>query len=104
MSTIKPTIHQTTTNVIQNTEHGGWEFACPTCGYRARYLTPAQHEPQLEILNLGDPNARHTSNHVPIRPVEDWPVSASDDVREAWLTPELRRQMEDLLTDVDMGD
>lgn len=104
MSTNNPTIHQTTTNRIQDAERGGWEFVCPTCGYHVRYIQPVKQAQQLEILDLGDPQARHTSNHVPVRPIEDWPVSAGDDVHEAWLTPELRQQMEDLLTDVDMGD
>ncbi len=104
MLTNKPTIHQTTTNRIHNAERGGWEFACPTCSYRVRFIMHTRHEQRLEIIDLGDPEARHTSNHVPVRPMEDWPVSESDDLHEAWLTPELRQQIEDLLTDVDMGD
>jgi hypothetical protein len=104
MSIDNSPIHHTATNRFQDAERVGWEFVCPTCEYRVRFIVHAKHVPQLEILDPGDPQARHTSNHVPVRPIEDWPVTASDDAHEAWLTPELRQQMEDLLTDVDMGD
>ena len=54
-----------------------------------------------EVLNGGDPQARHTSNHVHITPPGIWPEPAPDG-NESWLTPELRQQMEDLLRDVDI--
>jgi hypothetical protein len=91
MSNNSSQVHHTITNRTKNS----WVFVCPTCGYKARYNTESrQNEPQLEILQIGDPQARHASNHAQ--------VSITDD--EAWLTPKLRQQMEELLKDVDMGD
>jgi hypothetical protein len=49
---------------------------------------------QFEIVHVGDPQARHASNHTQVQPITD---------DEDWLTPELRQQMEELLKDVDMG-
>jgi len=91
MTTNNSAIHHT----ITNRSRDNWEFECPTCGYRARYNPHLRHQTQqLKILNVGDPQARHISNHVHVRVADD----------EAWLTPELRQQMEELLKDVDMGD
>ena len=91
MVTNNSSVHHTITHQNQDS----WEFSCPICGYRARYNAhPRHHTQQLEILQVGDPQARHVSNHLQIRVADD----------EAWLTPELRQQMEELLQDVNMGD
>ena len=91
MSINNSSVHHT----ITNRTHDSWIFVCPTCGYKARYTTQtSRNGPQLEILQNGDSHVRHASNHVQVRLADD----------EAWLTPELRQQMEELLQDVDMGD
>lgn len=91
-------IHHTITNRIGNTQQDSWEFVCPHCGYRARYTEYADHQGhQFELLNVGDPQVRHASNHTQrtsFEPLND----------DAWLTPDVRQQMEELLKDVDMGD
>ncbi len=57
-------------------------------------------------MYIGDPQARHISNQAQGQLVKAWAVAVinEDDDDEAWLTPELRQQMEELLKDVDMGD
>lgn len=96
-------VHQTTTNRIWDAEGVCWEFVCLTCGYQARYVAqPTNGSQQFEILSVGDPQARHTGNHVHVTPTVSWPEPAPDG-DESWLTPELRRQMEELLRDIDMG-
>jgi hypothetical protein len=102
-----PAIHRTVTHRIHEY---GWEFVCPTCGYRARFTSPPTFgRQQLEILNIGDFQARHVSSDWPVRQTSSRPVRVveaemQDDDDEAWLTPELRQQMEELLADVDLGD
>jgi hypothetical protein len=103
----EPSIHHTITRKVRRGQQDGWEFECPICGYRALYIPQFQAgSPQLEILRIGDAQARHLSNQPQMnrsmaRPVQ---VMDVDDEDEAWLTPELRQQMEDLLQDVNMGD
>ena len=106
MSSNNPSIHHTITHKVQGAANEGWEFVCPICSYRARYITQAGHgSQQLEILHIGDPQVRHTSNHASVRLVGGRPLHiAENDGDEGWLTDELRKQMEDLLRDVDMGD
>jgi hypothetical protein len=62
----------------------------------------------LEIINIGDPRARHVSQEWPVvRQAKARPIRilmAENEGDEDWLTPELRQQMENLLRDVDMGD
>jgi hypothetical protein len=108
MLTNEPSIHHTITKKVRRGQQDGWEFECPICGYRALYIAQLQAgSPQLEILHIGDAQARHLSN----QPRTSWgmarPVQVmadDDDDDETWLTPELRQQMEDLLQDVNMGD
>src|SRR5512134_3719601 len=103
----EPSLHHTITRKVRRGQLDGWEFECPICGYRALYIAQFQAgSPQLEILYIGDAQARHRSNQPQMswgaaRPVQ---VMDVDDDDEAWLTPELRQQMEDLLQDVNMGD
>ncbi len=56
-------VHHTITNKIPDSQGGGWEFWCVECSYRVRYT---QHDTaasqQLQVLDSGDPWARHTSN------------------------------------------
>ena len=107
MLSTEPLIHHTITSKVRRGQQHGWEFECPICGYRALYIAQLQAcSPQLEILDIGDAQARHLSSQPQIgwgaaRPVQ---VMDIDDDDEAWLTPELRQQMEDLLKDVNMGD
>lgn len=104
MLTHNLSIHQTTTVRIHNPDQDGWEFVCPTCHYRARYVSHtasgAQH---LEIVNIGDPAVRHTTSHVVVKPREDWPVNGADNAHEVLLSNETRQQLEDLLKDIDLG-
>ena len=108
MSINNSSIHQTVAKRLQAPGQNGWEFVCPTCGYQVRYVVHnGSGASQLEILQIGDPQVRHAGNHIstrsfvpqPINPIED-----ENDGDETWLTPELRQQMENLLTDIDMGD
>jgi hypothetical protein len=104
MPTNNPHIHHTITQRTQAEGQDGWEFVCPICGYRARYRSQDNFgTQQFEILQVGDPQARHTSNHTPVRSVQPWHTEMTN-VDESWLTDDVRRQMEDLLDDVDMGD
>lgn len=105
MLTYNPSIHYTLTRLVPGTVAHGWEFVCPTCGYQIRYTPGANPGSyRFEILHLGDTQARHFSRSIQTEPspVHATPELDADD--EAWLTPELRQQMEDLLRDVDMGD
>jgi hypothetical protein len=102
MSTDNLSIHQTATQRLQVATGHVWEFVCPTCGYRAHYTEDAEEGRQhFKVVAQGDPQARHTNNPVPIEPFRLGPELYDD---EPWLTPELRRQMEELLLDVDMDD
>ena len=106
MSVENITVHQTITRKIQDMPEPGWEFVCPICGYHVRYI--ARSRPgasQLEVLHIGNPHARHVSNQPQSRPAVTGTPCLDENVGdEAWLTPRLRQQMEDLLKDVDLGD
>ena len=53
-------VHHTHTKVIQSGSVRGWEFGCAQCGYRARYIITNGHDMgEFEILEIGDPEARH---------------------------------------------
>ena len=101
MSTDDLSIHHTLTTTLQHdANQTSWEFVCPACDHRARYTIHRDEGRQrFEILHPGNPQARHSSNHVQIGQFQ-----AADNDQESWLTPELRQQMEDLLSDVDLGD
>ena len=101
----EPSIHHTITRRVHSAQQDRWEFECPICGYRVRYITQLRSgTSQLEILHIGDAQARHLSDKVQTSRGEARPVQVMDDEDEAWLTPELRQQMEALLEDVNMGD
>jgi hypothetical protein len=102
--------HLTATHRVSKRGISGWEFVCPECGYHARYWERTQPGLQnLEILNTGDPDARHTSSSPLVSSceweidplmegIEDFPedpVVAAEE--ESWLTPELRMQLENIV-------
>ncbi len=89
-------VHHTAAARIPIEEGGGWEFQCPECSYRVRYLDD-RSSPHLEILNAGDPGARHTNNH---RGTRRSPASRDED----WLTPELRQHIDEILRRADRND
>lgn len=103
-------IHQTETRRIPDAEGGGWVFNCRNCGYQARYRME-QGMPKLEILDLGDPQARHSNNHSPVSDFDEWSACVMDfqeevleseadpnaEVEEDWLTPDLRQQIEEIM-------
>lgn len=104
MSTQSTPLHHTVTTRIQNDDQELWEFTCPTCGYRAHYFIPNDDSaPYIKVISVGNPKARHTSNCSQSTSVKSHPSIVEPD-SEAWLTPQLRQQMEELLKDVDMGD
>ena len=103
-------IHHTETRRIPEEEGGGWVFTCQHCGYQALYRME-QGMPKLEILDLGDPQARHSNNQSPASNFDEWAACLMDFQEEAlegdvapsaedeqdWLTPELREQIEAIL-------
>lgn len=58
----------------------GWEFVCPQCGYRARYIVGTQ---RLIILDPGDVEVRHTSESEAQTPPLTRPVETLDCQQEA---------------------
>lgn len=82
----------------------GWEFVCPQCSYQARYVAQTQ---RLEIINLGDPHARHTGNQLaakpaPSREVRLMEISAEDEGMEYVPLPDhLEKQLMEILARVD---
>jgi hypothetical protein len=103
-----PCIHHTEINKIHNGEEEGWEFLCHNCGYRARFTVDRTGTQRLEIIFIGDPSARHISHEA----LEETYVmqedclctpddAGSSDIfyedEEAWLTPELRAQVEKII-------
>jgi len=109
MSTIS--VHQTHTQKIQDSSKEGWEFWCPQCNYQARYITKNGHDSRtLEIINDGDPGARHTSTSTEYGDLweEDYSKVESDNSGkvtknedEIWLPSHLERQIEDILNRLD---
>jgi hypothetical protein len=73
----------------------GWEFVCTVegCAYRARYYTPAGASVlQLEIIDTGNDTARHTSNSI-----SDIGNIVKTNSMVPWLTPRLRKQIDEIL-------
>lgn len=95
-------VHYTITERIQGEGGSGWEFTCKECSYRARYIHFADHGKQtLEIIDIGDPTARHTNNaHKEFRSNDTVDAGLVPNIIEdetSWLTPELRGQIESVL-------
>ena len=53
-------VHYTEAHRYMGHDGHGWEYICPHCGYRARYLLPDRGaESRLMIMQAGDRTARH---------------------------------------------
>ncbi len=103
MSFNKLPVHRTLTRSLSQSKAGGWEFFCPLCGYQAHYVANGRKDTyRLEIVQLGDPEARHTSGqniagagfHALDQEIEE----------EEWLTPELRFKLEEILRNAGLDD
>ena len=95
-------VHFTITEKIQGENISGWEFSCKECSYRARYIHFPDHGKQtLEIIDIGDPMARHTNNANQDYLENDYQDQGTStkifEEEAAWLTPELRQQIEVIL-------
>ncbi len=56
-------VHYTVASRISEDEGGGWEFYCQSCGYHARYIVGKNNAfRKLEILEIGNPFVRHSSD------------------------------------------
>ncbi len=92
-------IHSTITKRFHEANGEGWEFSCYQCKYCVRYLFHSNNqEYQLEILDFGDSRARHTSNTGNENPDPDFRQDGKlipDE--EAWLTPELRQKIDEII-------
>lgn len=105
-------IHQTITLTLDESEGGGWEFYCPSCGYRARYTHGSSgDENRLDVLSIGDPQARHVSDPTQVGPrqdaaapgtSEDEDISGAED--DVQLPPDLEQQLEEILSQFDLDD
>lgn len=95
-------VHYTITERIEREDGAGWEFTCRECSYRARYIHFPEHGKQtLEIIDIGDPTARHTNNahkeYLAGNSESQGSVPGIFDDEASWLTPELRQQIEAIL-------
>jgi hypothetical protein len=110
MSNDHLSVHQTITLAVSESDGGGWEFYCPSCGYRARYTYGSGGDVnRLNILNIGDPQVRHVSEPAQAEPrqEQDTPsvpenakLSGPED--EVWLPPYLVQQLEEILSKFDL--
>ena len=101
-------IHHTHTQEFQDAAKSGWEFSCPYCSYRTRYITRNGNGPRrLEIIDRGDPHARHTSafpedsfdiDWVQQEPTHKETSTSNDDVQ---LPEHLQQQIEEILKRID---
>ena len=98
-------LHKTETIPIDAQAGNEWELVCYECSFRARYSQDLNHGAnRLEILDIGDPQARHTGNQgsASMYPqVDHGRVRRQRDDDEAWLTPELRQKLSDILQGLD---
>jgi hypothetical protein len=111
-------IHYTLTTPLSGGDRDGWDFSCESCGYHARYiLGDDKTQYLLEILDTGDPFARHIGPNTAdfsldpcgdtVRPDEVYfePEQNEPDedlfIEQSWLTPELRRKLSSILDRLD---
>ncbi len=98
-------VHQTTATKLENEHSSGWEFTCSECSYRARYLHRHDFdEHTFEILNSGDPGARHTNTPIDEPSPANWYDTGNNldqEVDESWLTPEIRKKLEEIASALD---
>jgi hypothetical protein len=106
-------VHQTRAQKIHDPSKEGWEFSCPHCSYRARSTSKNGRGPRtLEIIDGGDPGARHTGASTGAAWKVEWgrggpdfgEIAASHEGEGGWLPPHLRLQIEELLNRVDKHD
>jgi hypothetical protein len=102
-------LHRTTTSRLEHSSQVSWEFSCPECGYRARFIRDSEDgTSRLEILDIGDPSVRHTSATIPdavdnvlqpgIEEDEDDPTETGDDLDLfSCLTPASQKRLEEIL-------
>lgn len=99
-------IHHTECNQIHVHGQEGYEFSCPQCGFRARYIDGSAGQGKFLVLDNGDPAVRHISLRTLeprstgwLEPLDDAaPLFEEEaDYEDEWLTPELRRQIEAVL-------
>jgi hypothetical protein len=97
-----PHVHYTRTKRVQAQNGSGWEFSCRQCSYRVRYIQLNEHDKRtLEIIDIGDPTARHTNNILKGFVASDLQdrVEQPDQIvdEDTWLTKELRQQIDIIL-------
>jgi hypothetical protein len=97
-------LHKTETIPTAAQAGNEWELVCNECSFRARYTQDLAHgENRLEILNPGDPQARHCGNHggATINPGQAIGSHQRHHTEEAWLTPEIRQKLSEILQGLD---
>ena len=98
-------MHQTETIPIDEQANNEWEFVCYECSFRAKYTRSLNHgKNRLEVLDIGDPQARHTAHQgtANLRPQFDGGLARRVGANEeAWLTPELRKKLSEILQGLD---
>lgn len=91
------TIHHTTVQQILGAAGEGWEFHCDECNFLMRYYLPeCSQAAQLEVISMGDVNARHLSAAASLMSGRGESIE-----EEAWLTPEIRQTIEAILKKLD---
>ncbi len=81
-------VHYTVAKRILDDEGRGWEFYCQICGYRARYIIgAAQNFRKMEILEIGNPLVRHSSEAFDLFTGESLPDGLSDPLPEDDFSP-----------------
>jgi hypothetical protein len=99
-------VHYTVTERIEGEKGSGWEFTCKECSYRARYIHFPDHGRQtLEIIDIGDPTARHTNSAHQVYLDQssqngEYEHNIFED-ESSWLTPEIREQIDAILAKFD---
>ena len=97
-------LHKTETIPIEAQAGNEWELICNECSFRARFSQDLkQGANRLEILDLGDSQARHAGNQgsaATINP-DPYPAGRRGDHEETWLTPELRQRLSEILQGLD---
>ena len=98
-------LHKTETIPIDAQAGEEWELVCYECGFRARYKQDRKNGAnRLEILDFGDTQARHAGNQQAAPghfPHNHGSAMRQPDNEEAWLTPELRQKLSEILQGLD---
>jgi hypothetical protein len=98
-------VHQTLKTRVFSLAGEGWEFTCPNCDYQVQYFVPGSaRQAQLNIICLGDAQARHTSDcernqNDPTQPVPHTVVEYFTE--ENWLNPGIRQQLSRIIEGLD---